>query len=261
MGSLVPFSLTTDRYVNKRTRGKRTEAHAVKARIYSEDGLYVAASAEMDAALRLDPESYEVNRSAAYLQYRQHRLDEAARHFEKAMTLLDADINSGNMLKSCYTALGDLPAIARVAKITLCRAEAALRQDPNNAAVVGYGANALAAQGEFKQFKEWMKRALLPRASGRGSLRSQRREHKLASRSKTGHWTRGGGTDQKAFYRFSRSAVRSSRVTRDRSTKFRSALSSSRGLKGLEARHTIPSVMRGDLARARSPLSSTMGGE
>ena len=77
------------------------------------------------------------------------------------MTLLDTDINSANMLKSCYTGLGDLPAVARVAKITFSRAEAALRQDPNNAAAVGYGASALAAQGEFKQFKEWMKRALL----------------------------------------------------------------------------------------------------
>ena len=36
-----------------------------------------------------------------------------------------------------------------------------MRQDPNNAAAVGYGASALAAQGEFKQFKERMKRALL----------------------------------------------------------------------------------------------------
>ncbi len=137
------------------------EAHAVKARVYSEDSRYDAASAEIDAALRLDPESYEVNRSAAYLQYRQHRPGDAARYFEKAMTLLDTDINSANMLKSCYTALGDLPAVARVAKITFSRAEAALRQDPNNAAAVGYGASALAAQGEFKQFKEWMKRALL----------------------------------------------------------------------------------------------------
>ena len=77
------------------------------------------------------------------------------------MTLLDTEFNSASMLMSCYTALGDLPAVARVAKITLSRAEAALRQDPNNAAAVGYGANALAAQGEFKQFKEWMKRALL----------------------------------------------------------------------------------------------------
>jgi adenylate cyclase len=137
------------------------EAHAVKARIYSDDGRYDAASAEIDAALRLDPDSYEVNRSAAYLRYRQNRPDDAARYFEKAMTLLDTDINSASMLISCYTAVGDLQAVARVAEVTLSRAETTLKQDPNNAAAVGYGAHALAAQGESQRFKEWMKRALL----------------------------------------------------------------------------------------------------
>jgi adenylate cyclase len=137
------------------------EAHAVKARIYSEDGRYDAASAEIDAALRLDPESYEVNRSAAYLRYRQHRPDDAAQYFEKALTLMETDVNSASMLISCSAAVGDPQAVARVAKIALSRAERTLMQDPNNAAAVGYGANALAAQGEFKRFKEWMKRALL----------------------------------------------------------------------------------------------------
>jgi adenylate cyclase len=137
------------------------EAHAVKARVYSEDGRYDAAAAEIDAALRLDPDSYEVNRSAAYLRYRQHRPGDAARYFEKAMTLLDTDTNSGSMLICCYNAVGDLQALARVAKITLSRAETTLKQDPNNAAAIGYGANALAAQGDSQRFKEWMKRALL----------------------------------------------------------------------------------------------------
>ncbi len=140
---------------------KLAEAHAVKARIYSQDSQYDAASAEIDAALRLDPDSYEVNRSAAYLRYRQNRPGEAARYFEKAMTLLDTDVNSASMLISCYAAIGDLQAVARVAEITLSRAEAILKQDPNNAAAVSYTAHALAAQGEFQRFKEWMKRALL----------------------------------------------------------------------------------------------------
>jgi adenylate cyclase len=137
------------------------EAHAVKARVYSENGQYDAASAEIDAALRLDPDSYEVNRSAAYLRYRQNRPGDAAGYFEKAMTLLDTDVNSASMLISCYAAIGDLQAVARVAEITLSRAETILKQDPNNAAAVGYSAHALAAKGEFQRFKEWMKRALL----------------------------------------------------------------------------------------------------
>jgi adenylate cyclase len=137
------------------------EAHAVKARIYSQDGRYDDASAEIDAALRLDPDSYEVNRSAAYLRYRQNRPGDAARYFEKAMALLETDVNSASMLISCYTAVGDLKEVARVAEITLRRAETTLKQDPNNAAAVGYGANALAARGESQRCREWMKRALL----------------------------------------------------------------------------------------------------
>jgi len=137
------------------------EAHAVKARIFSEDGRYDAASAEIDSALRLDPESYEVNRSAGYLRYRQHRPGDAIRFFENALALTETDINSASMLKSCYAAVGDLPAVARVARIALSRAEKALALDPNNAAAIGYGATALAYLGEPKRFKEWMKRALL----------------------------------------------------------------------------------------------------
>jgi adenylate cyclase len=137
------------------------EAHAVKARIFSEDGRYDAASAEIDSALRLDPDSYEVNRSAAYLRYRQRRPGDAARFFEKAMTLTETDVNSGSMLISCYTATHDLPAVERVAKITLSRAENTLALDPNNAAAVGYGATALASLGDTHRSKQWMNRALL----------------------------------------------------------------------------------------------------
>jgi adenylate cyclase len=57
--------------------------------------------------------------------------------------------------------VGDLPAVARVARIALSRAEKALALDPNNAAAISYGATALAYLGEPKRFKEWMKRALL----------------------------------------------------------------------------------------------------
>jgi hypothetical protein len=43
----------------------------------------------LNSAAFLDPDSYEVNRSAAYLRYRQNRPGDAALYFEKAMTLLD----------------------------------------------------------------------------------------------------------------------------------------------------------------------------
>jgi adenylate cyclase len=137
------------------------EAHAVKARILSQHGRHDEAAAEIDVALRLDPESYEVNRSAAYLRFRQQRLDEAIRYYEKSMTLMETDLNSGSMLLTCYTAVANTQAARRVAQITLSRTEKTLAQDPNNGAAMAYGANALAALGEAERAKDWMNRALL----------------------------------------------------------------------------------------------------
>ena len=137
------------------------EAHAVKARILAQHGRHDEAAAEIDVALRLDPESYEVNRSTAYLAFRQQRLEEAIRYYEKAMALMETDLNSGSMLVTCYTAAGNLQAARRVAQITLSRTEKTLAQDPNNAPAMAYGANALATLGEAERAKDWMNRALL----------------------------------------------------------------------------------------------------
>ena len=137
------------------------EAHAVKARILAQHGRHEEAAAEIDVAVRLDPESYEVNRSAAYLRFSQQRLDEAARYYEKSMSLMETDLNSGSLLLTCYTALGNLDAARRVARITLARTEKTLAQDPNNGTAMAYGAIALATLGEEERAKDWISRALL----------------------------------------------------------------------------------------------------
>ena len=108
------------------------EAHAVKARILAQYGRHDEAAAEIDVALRLDPESYEVNRAAAYLRFRQQRLEEAIRYYEKAMALMETDLNSGSMLLTCYTALGNSEAARRVAQNHALASRKDLAQDPNN---------------------------------------------------------------------------------------------------------------------------------
>jgi adenylate cyclase len=137
------------------------EAHAVKARILAQYDRHDEAAAEIDDALRLDSESYEVNRAAAYLHFRQRRPNEATRYYEKSMSLMETDLNSGSMLLTCYTALGNSQAALRVARITLSRVEKMLAQDPNNATGMGNGALALATLGEGERAKEWINRALL----------------------------------------------------------------------------------------------------
>ena len=87
------------------------EAHAVKARILSEEKRNDEASREIETALQLDPESHQVNKSAAILRFRQQRLEESIRHLEKAVALEEGDFGSSGMLITCYTALGNREAI------------------------------------------------------------------------------------------------------------------------------------------------------
>ncbi len=141
--------------------GNFAAAHAVKARILSEGGRHDEAAAEIEVALRLDPESYEVNRAAAYLRFRQQRLPEAVKHFEKAQALIETDVSSPNMLICCYMALGDREALRRAAQVTLTRAQKTLERDPSNGAAMAFCFNALATLGQAESAKGWMSRALL----------------------------------------------------------------------------------------------------
>jgi adenylate cyclase len=137
------------------------EAHAVKARIFAEYGRHDEASAEIASGLRLDPESYEVNRSAGLFSFRQHRLEDAIRYWEKSTALMETDVGSPSMLMTCYAALGNSQATRRAAEITLARAEKVLAQDQDNGAVTGWGVSALLFLGEAERAKEWINRALL----------------------------------------------------------------------------------------------------
>jgi adenylate cyclase len=137
------------------------EAHAIKAQILLSEGDPDAAAAEVATALELDPESYEVNRSAGRLNYQLHRQEDAIRYYEKAAGLVDADLNSASVLISCYMALGDVGGLRRSAQRALKRAEAILVHDQNNSMVAGYSAYALAALGEGERAKARMERALL----------------------------------------------------------------------------------------------------
>jgi adenylate cyclase len=137
------------------------EARAVKAQILLQEGDADAAAAEVAIALELDPESYEVNRSAGRLNYQLKRLEAAVRHYEKSASLMEADLNSPSMLISAYKALGDSVRMRRSAELTLKRADAILAHDQNNSAVASYSGYALAAIGEIERAKARMERALL----------------------------------------------------------------------------------------------------
>ena len=139
----------------------QAEAHAAKAWVLTIDGRLEEASEESALALRLDPDSHEVNEAAARVLFAQHRFEDAARHWERAAQLIEQDTTSPTMLITCYQALGRQQDVRRAAELQLARVEKLLAHDRNDSRVLGHGCLALAALGREERAKEWMNRALL----------------------------------------------------------------------------------------------------
>jgi len=133
----------------------------VKARIFSEENRPDEGDRELDIALRLNPESYQVNLAAALLRFRSEKIEEAAIYWEKALTLEESDFGSAGMLITIYTALGKPDEARRNAKMSLERCEKILARDSNNGSAWGHSSLALAVLGQHERAKEWMERALL----------------------------------------------------------------------------------------------------
>ena len=127
----------------------------------AEQGKYEESNAEVATALRLDPESWEVNKEAARLFYRQRRLTDAARHLEKATQVMELDFHGLGMLFAYYNGQGDADGARRTAQRTIEQVEKVLMGDPHNGAALAFGAMSLAALGNVDRAREWIERSLL----------------------------------------------------------------------------------------------------
>lgn len=137
------------------------EPRCVKVRHLEQLGHFEEADKELEEALRLGSESWEVNREAARLLFRRSRIEDAIRYWEKASRLMETDFHSTLMLQTCYLDLQDEPGAMDAAKRTLERAEATLSKDPTNGAALSAGASSLILLGEVERGKDWLQRALL----------------------------------------------------------------------------------------------------
>ena len=142
-------------------RADLPEALCVKARYLEEQGDQEEANTLIDAALHGNPESWEVNREAARMLFRQGRIAESIPYFERAAGLVSSDYYNPVMLMTCYQATGDREALTRAAKLTFERAERALASEPTNGSAIANGAQALATLGESDRAREWIERGLL----------------------------------------------------------------------------------------------------
>jgi adenylate cyclase len=137
------------------------DAHAVKANLLQANGLDDEATAELAIALRLEPDSYEVNRIAGVIHFRRREWASAIRHWEKAGALLESDYNAPTVLIACYTAVGDREGARRAARLALARTEAVLAHDASNGHALSSGVAALATLGDGARAREWIARACL----------------------------------------------------------------------------------------------------
>ena len=137
------------------------EALCVRVRVLEEEGRTDDANREIAAALKLSPDSWEVNREAARLMFRQGRIADAIPYFEKAASVQDSDWHNPSMLITCYNGVGDKENWLRMAKVTFDRAQRAIAKDPANASAYGAGAAGLAVMGDTARAREWIDRAML----------------------------------------------------------------------------------------------------
>jgi adenylate cyclase len=137
------------------------EAHLPRVRRLEERQRYAEADAEMEKALELDPNSWEVNKEAARVMMRHRRLEDATGHLEKAVSQIESDVHAWGRLVTLHHALGNPSAEKVAAEAAIAQAEQVLAHDPSNGSVMSFGAGAYAALGQHERALEWMERAML----------------------------------------------------------------------------------------------------
>jgi adenylate cyclase len=137
------------------------EAHAAKARALTIDAKQALARPEVEAALRLDPESYEANVAAGSWNYTMRDMPAAVAYFEKASALMESDYWASGMALACHTAIGDAEGTRRAALLGLARTEKIVAHEPNNGSAISVFVAALATLGEGDRATAAAKRAAL----------------------------------------------------------------------------------------------------
>jgi adenylate cyclase len=140
---------------------KLADAHAALGAARQGQGQFESGLEACDAALRLDPNSYEGNRIAGMCSIPLRRYNDAIRYLEKAAEVVDTEFTAISLVVQCHDATGDHVGAKDAAKRALSRIEKVITAEPDHGRALGYGANALAVLGEAERAKEWIERGTL----------------------------------------------------------------------------------------------------
>jgi adenylate cyclase len=137
------------------------EAHLPRAWRLMLRGCNEEANAELATALQLNSESWEVNKEAARILYRQRRVEEAIQHLERATAVMESDFSGWGMLAASYMIKGDFARVQHCARRVAEQVEGVLARDPDNGSALAFGAFSFGALGQLDRSREWIERALL----------------------------------------------------------------------------------------------------
>ena len=137
------------------------EAHLPMVKRLQEKQHHDAAGAAMEAAIRLGPDSWEVNKEAGLFYLFRGDVATATRHYERAAELMESDFHVWVMLSTCYRALGDAKKLGQAAQMMVSESQKVIQQDPSNGAALGILAGGYAILGDEERTREWITRALL----------------------------------------------------------------------------------------------------
>lgn len=137
------------------------EAYCAMSRRLEEKGRHEQAAAEIEKALKLAPDSWEINKEAGRLTKHRREFAKAIGHYEKAIEVMETDFHSWALLVTCYQAQGELDKVHHGATKMVSEAQKALQHDPSNGAALGIIAGGYAILGEHERAREWIDRAML----------------------------------------------------------------------------------------------------
>jgi adenylate cyclase len=139
------------------------EGHAALAEVLGRGAAmdFFAGQSHMEAALRLDPNSYDAHLFAGYMSLGQQRPEDAIRHFETACALDAEAYRPAGMVVQAYEAVGDEEGALSASRRCLARCERLLHVEPDHSGAMGFLVSSLADLGEAERALEWTKRAVL----------------------------------------------------------------------------------------------------
>ncbi len=139
------------------------EAHAALAEAIGRGASMnlLAGQASIEIALKLDPDCYEAQLYAGYLQLFQNHPREAIAHFEAAIELDPIAYRAAGMVIQAYDAIGDTQARRAASRLALARCEKILAIEPDHSGALGFLVTCLAELGEADRARQWARWAVL----------------------------------------------------------------------------------------------------